>query len=90
MAITRRRHPHQISEPTHEDIERIESLLRAIGGPNVVWGAQQTFDAWAIEQRAELDQHMSARLTAASWALVVATIGLVVCTGGLIWATLAA
>lgn len=82
--------PHQIPEPTAADLERIQQLLRNIGGPNVVWGAQSTFDVWTIEQRARLDQRMSQRITVASWALVIATIGLVACTAGLIWATLAA
>jgi hypothetical protein len=81
---------HQITEPTAEDLERIGNLLRRIGGQNVAWGAQQSLDVWVIEQRARLDQQMSERIRNASWALVAATIGLVVCTAGLIWATLAA
>lgn len=81
---------HQIPEPTAEDLERIGAILRRVGGPNVSWGAQQSLDIWVIEQRARLDQQMSERIHAASWALVVATIGLVVCAAGLIWATLAA
>ncbi|WP_211315610.1 hypothetical protein [Rathayibacter caricis] len=64
-------------------------FLKKIGGADVVWGAQKTFDIWAIEQRARLDQKMSTRLAVGSWALVGATIGLVICTAGLIWATLA-
>jgi hypothetical protein len=82
--------PHQIPEPSAEDLERIQQLLRNIGGPNVGWGAQSTFDVWAIEQRARLDQRMSQRIAVSSWALVFATVGLVGCTAGLIWATLAA
>jgi hypothetical protein len=39
---------------------------------------------WVMEQRAILDQRMSDRIRATSWALVVATVGLVVCTAGLI------
>ncbi|WP_148060077.1 hypothetical protein [Rathayibacter sp. PhB152] len=89
LTKTPRNKDYQIPEPTQEDLERITLLLRKIGGAHVVWGAQQTFEVWAIEQRARLDQKMSARLTAASWALVGATIGLVICTAGLIWATLA-
>ncbi len=80
---------HEIPEPAPDDLERIEQLLRRIGGSNVVWGAKSSFDVWVIEQRAKLDQQMSERLRTASWALVVATGGLVICTGGLIWATLA-
>ena len=79
---------HQLPEPTARDLERIEKLLRRIGGPNVTWGAKESLDVWATEQRARLDQQMSDRVRSASWALVITTIGLVICTGGLIWATL--
>lgn len=79
---------HELPEPTPDDVERIRKLLRQIG-PNVVWGAAQSLDVWVIEQRARLDQQMSDRIRVASWALVVATVGLVACTAGLIWATLA-
>jgi hypothetical protein len=79
---------HQLPEPTTEDLARISGLLREIGGQHVVWGAAQSLEVWALEQRALLDQRMSDRLRFASWALVVATLGLVGCTGGLIWATL--
>lgn len=81
---------HQIPQPTAEDLERIGKLLRHIGGQHVVWGAKESLDVWVIEQRARLDQRMSERIYRTSWALVVATVGLVVCTAALIWATLAA
>lgn len=80
---------HEIPEPTTEDLARIGKLLRQVGGRNVVWGASQLLEVWVLEQRALIDQKMSERLRVASWALVVATVGLVACTGGLIWATLA-
>jgi hypothetical protein len=80
---------HQIPEPTAQDLERIGIVLRQIGGPSVAWGAQQSLDVWVIEQRARLDQQMSERISRASWALVIATVGLVACTAGLIWATVA-
>jgi hypothetical protein len=82
--------PHQIAEPSEDDLDRIRSLLRRIGGDNVVWGAQESLEVWAIEHRAKLDQQMSERVRLASWVLAGATLGLVVCTAGLIWATLAA
>jgi hypothetical protein len=82
--------PHEIPEPTAEDLDRIGKLLRHVGGPSVSWGAKESLDVWVIEQRARLDQRMSDRIRTTSWALVAATIGLVVCTAGLIWATLAA
>jgi len=90
MTTTPGHDPHHIPEPTAQDLDRIRKLLRNIGGREVSWGSQAELDVWVIEQRARLDQRMSARITAASWALVVATIGLVVCTAGLIWATFAA
>lgn len=82
--------PPSVAEPSPEDLERLGRVLRQIGGANVVWGAKDVLDLWVVEYRAQLDQRMSARIQVTSWALVVATIGLVVCTGGLIWATFAA
>lgn len=79
---------HEILEPTSEDMEWIGKLLRHVGGQNAVWGAMQSLDVWVIEQRARLDQRMSEHLRTASWVLVAATFGLVMCTAGLIWATL--
>ena len=84
------RMPHQVPEPTDDDLARIRKLLRRIGGEQVVWGAQQLLDVWVVEQRARLDQQMAERIRTASWVLVAATFGLVICTAGLIWATLAA
>lgn len=79
-----------VAEPTAEDLERLGGVLRRIGGPQVVWGAKEVLDLWVVEYRAQLDQKMSAQIRVASWALVIATLGLVLCTGGLIWATFAA
>lgn len=79
---------YEVPQPTTEDLERIGKLLRHIGGEYVVWGAKESLEVWVIEQRAKLDQRMSERIYRASWALVVATVGLVVCTAALIWATL--
>lgn len=81
---------HQIPQPTAEDLERIGKLLRQVGGQHVVWGAKESLDVWVIEQRARLDQRMSERINRTSWALVAATMGLVICTAALIWATLTA
>lgn len=80
---------HHVPEPTPEDLERIGKLLRRIGGNNVSWGAKQSLDVWVLEQRTRIDQQMSERMRASSWALVGVTVALVVCTAGLIWATLA-
>lgn len=81
---------HQVPEPTPEDLERIKKLLHRIGGEHVVWGAGEVLNIWVIEQRVKLDQQMSKRIQWSSWSLVVVTVGLVACTAGLIWATLAA
>lgn len=81
--------PHQVPEPTPEDLERIAKVLRRIGGSSVSWGAKDVLDVWVVEERARLDQRMSERIRTVSWVLVAATFGLVVCTAGLIWATLA-
>lgn len=89
MAMSNEQTSHQIDEPTAEDLKRIKRLLQRVGGDNVVWGPAQALDIWVIEQRARLDQRMSEQIRNASWALVVATVGLVVCTAGLIWVTFA-
>jgi hypothetical protein len=86
----RKRISHHVPEPTPEDLERIGTLLRRIGGPHVSWGAQASLDIWVTEQRAMLDQKMSERIRTTPLALVWATVGLVICTAGLIWATFAA
>ena len=82
--------PTLVAEPTTEDLERLSGVLRRIGGPQVVWGAKEVLDLWIVEHRAQLDQKMSAQIRVTSWALVIATFGLVLCTGGLIWATFVA
>ena len=79
---------HRTPEPSAEDLKRIGDLLGRIGGRDVSWGANSFLDVWLIEQRAILDQRMSERIRISSWALVGATVALVVCTAGLIWATL--
>lgn len=84
LCMRRTRISHEIPEPTPEDLERIGNLLRRVGGPGTNWGAQQALDVWVIEQRARLDQRMSERISNASWLLVTATFGLVLCTAGLI------
>lgn len=80
--------PHKTPEPSVKDLDRIGALLGRVGGRDVSWGAEAFLDVWLVEQRAILDQRMSERIRNSSWALVGATVGLVVCTAGLIWATL--
>ncbi|MBD8102287.1 hypothetical protein [Plantibacter sp. CFBP 8775] len=82
--------PTLVAEPTTEEPERLSGVLTRIGGPHVAWGGKEVLDLWIVEHRAQLDQKMSAQIRVNSWALVIATFGLVLCTGGLIWATFAA
>jgi len=67
-----------------EELERANSLCRAVGGPNVAWGAQSIFDAVLADRRYRADVAAQRRLLVATWGLVVATVGLVVATVGLI------
>lgn len=78
----------QFPEPTDEDLKRLQELLNRIGGRNVHWGASSILEIWMLEHRAKLDQQMNERIRVSSWALFIATVGLLICTAGLIWATL--
>ena len=73
-----------VPEPSDADVDRINRVLRKVGGGNVVWGAQNVLDGWTIAQRARQDAALSRRVLTASWALVGVTVGLVVATVGLI------
>lgn len=75
----------RVSHITAEDLQRIRALLTAIGGPNVAWGAYQHLEVWLAESRMESERRASRRLLIATWALVGATVALVVATAGLIW-----
>lgn len=79
---------HHVPQPTDEDLRRIKALLSKIGGRSVQWGAASVLEIWTLEHRAKLDQQMNERIRASSWALFIATVGLLICTAGLIWATL--
>ncbi len=78
-----------VAEPTAEDLARLKAVLARVGGRDVSWGAVDVLNLWLVEHRARLDQQMSSQIRSSSWALVLATVGLVLCTAGLIWATLA-
>jgi hypothetical protein len=73
-----------VPEPSAEDLDRINRVLRRVGGANASWGAQSVLDVWTIEQRARQDAVLSRQVLVASWAPVVVTLGLVVATVGLI------
>ncbi|KRB45010.1 hypothetical protein ASD90_15050 [Terrabacter sp. Root181] len=68
------------------DMERIQKLLREVGGPNVSWGAASVLDVWVAEAHMEAQRRASRQILVATWALVVATVGLVVATLGLVLA----
>lgn len=74
----------RIEGPSDEDLQRIGSVLRKIGGPHVVWGAQQTLDVWVAETRLEAERQASHRVLVATWVLAFATVALVLATIGLI------
>jgi hypothetical protein len=74
----------KLPKPTTTELERIDGVLREMGGPNVVWGAGSRLEVWMVEQRAKQDAAISRRLLVASWALVAATVALCVATIGLI------
>lgn len=78
----------RVDGPPDEDLERLQRLLNKIGGPHVVWGAQQKLDVWVAETRLEADRQATRRILAATWVLAIATIGLVVATVGLVVVTL--
>lgn len=73
-----------VDHVTAEDLERIQALLRQVGGPSVSWGAQSLLDVWVAESHMEAQRRASRQLLVATWALVVATVGLVVATVGLV------
>jgi hypothetical protein len=77
----------RIAEPSDDEVKRLRALLRAIGGPNVQWGAQQVLDAWVAETRLEAERVTAKRMLVATWVLAIATVGLVVATVGLIVVT---
>lgn len=77
----------QIDPASTEDLARINSLLRAIGGPNVVWGAGSTLEVWLTEQRIRAEREASARLTRATWVLAIVTLVLAAATVALVVST---
>lgn len=71
-----------------EDLSRIQARLRKVGGPNVSWGASSVLEVWLAESRMRLELAHARRMALATWALVAATLGLVLVTAGLMWATI--
>jgi len=83
------KHDDYVPEISEDDVQRIKSRLRKVGGPNVVWGASSVLEVWIVENRMKQEIIQSKRMALASWSLVAVTLALVVVTAGLIWATLA-
>lgn len=75
-----RQAPDRIPTITQEDAERIARDLLAIGGPHVSWGAHQTLEVWLVEQRMRADRASAAALSKATWMLVAVTFALVLAT----------
>lgn len=78
-----------IPEPGEGDLRRIDAILKAIGGKNVQWGAQQVLEVLLVERRLRAEREASARLIRATWVLAAATVILALATVGLIFATVA-
>lgn len=78
----------QIIDMPEADRVRIGALLQNIGGPHVVWGAQQSLDVWMAEHRMRAEREASARLTRATWALAAVTLVLAGATIALVIVTL--
>ncbi|RYB90832.1 hypothetical protein EUA06_11185 [Nocardioides glacieisoli] len=73
-----------IEGPSDDDLARINSLLHRIGGQNVSWGAVNKLEVWLTETRLESERLASKRLLVATWVLAAATLALVLATVGLI------
>jgi hypothetical protein len=73
-----------IEGPDDNDLERIRGLLHRIGGRNVSWGAVNSLEVWIAETRLEAERLASRRLLIATWVLAAATVALVIATVGLI------
>lgn len=78
----------EFQPPSEDGLKRIGLLLRKTGGKQVIWGSINYLDVWIAEQRETLNQEASKRVQRSSWALVIATAGLMLSTVGLIVATL--
>lgn len=80
--------PDRFEAPKPEDLERVSSVLRQIGGPQVEWGAQQSLDVLLAETRLRAERQASERLTRATYFLGAATVILALATVALVIATI--
>lgn len=78
-----------LPEPSDEDLEAVRRVLRRIGGPDVVWGANQSLEVLLSAQRLRAEQLASDRVAKGTWVLSIATVVLALATVALIFATLA-
>jgi hypothetical protein len=79
----------EIDEMSAAEHDRIDGLLKQIGGFNVQWGAQAFLDVWITEHRMRAERQATARLTRATWVLVFTTAVLAFATIALVIATAA-
>lgn len=86
MAIDRNSEVH-LPQMESDEHKRIGEVLRQIGGDNVIWGAQAHLDVWLTEHRIRSELLATARLTRATWVLVLATVVLAVATVALVVVT---
>lgn len=77
----------RVREPSDAEIERVQTLLRKVGGPQVQWGSKHILEVLLTERRIEAERVASARLTRATWTLALFTAALVLATVGLIYAS---
>lgn len=76
--------------PTDADRERLNAIWTAIqGAPSYQTSPQNRMDIWVIEHRVRSDRLASARLTRATWVLVVATVALFLASAVLVYVTAA-
>lgn len=73
-----------ITPPSDEDLQRIQAILRKVGGEHVDWGASSVLDVLVTEHRMYAERLASKRLIRATWALVLVTAVLVVATLSLV------
>lgn len=76
-------------EPMAADLQRVQALLRKVGGPSVQWGAASVLEVLLVEHQLAAQRKLSERLTRATWTLTGVTAVLALATIALIWATLA-
>jgi len=52
----------RIEDPDQEELDRVQALLRKIGGRNVAWGAGTVLEVWIAEARLEAERRAARRV----------------------------